>query len=414
MGVRLAALSARRIGKSRIYPESRAVPPGGNPGDGPDFGCGSSREGAVWSLQEMGIRAIIGSGFGDIFFANCFQNGILPIAVDKAIVDALAAEIEATQGAGRVSVDLEATDDHLAVGTAAQFRDRSATARRPVAGVGRGGADIAARRRNPELSGCRPDGAALDSFCKDIGMSNPLQHGQNRRCRRRGYRPRSDRAVASYSQLVCRQARRPDDIARSAIWFHSLSFRPARCCRRTPSKRWTRPTRSFGGQPAVRRQRKCRRRHARPEVCCRLRSKYDLYANLRPIVASPALADSAPLKAEVLKGVDFVIIRELHQRHLFRRAARHRNACRRPAAWFQHRAVHHQSNTPGGARCLRIGANEKGQGLLRRQGECAGNQRGMARGGHRAHKADSLISSSRTSMSIMLPCRSCGSRGSST
>jgi len=75
---------------------------------GPNFGCGSSREGAVWSLQEMGIRAIIGSSFGDIFFANCFQNGILPIVVDKAIVDSLAAEIEATQGAGRVSVDLEA------------------------------------------------------------------------------------------------------------------------------------------------------------------------------------------------------------------------------------------------------------------------------------------------------------------
>jgi len=75
---------------------------------GPNFGCGSSREGAVWSLQEMGIRAIIGSGFGDIFFANCFQNGILPIVLDKAIVDSLAADIEATQGAGRVSIDLEA------------------------------------------------------------------------------------------------------------------------------------------------------------------------------------------------------------------------------------------------------------------------------------------------------------------
>jgi 3-isopropylmalate/(R)-2-methylmalate dehydratase small subunit len=74
---------------------------------GPNFGCGSSREGAVWSLQELGIRAIIGSGFGDIFFANCFQNGILPIVVDKAIVDGLAAEVESTQGAGRVSVDLE-------------------------------------------------------------------------------------------------------------------------------------------------------------------------------------------------------------------------------------------------------------------------------------------------------------------
>ncbi len=74
---------------------------------GPNFGCGSSREGAVWSLQELGIRAVIGSGFGDIFFANCFQNGILPVVVDKETVDALAADIEATQGAGRVSIDLE-------------------------------------------------------------------------------------------------------------------------------------------------------------------------------------------------------------------------------------------------------------------------------------------------------------------
>ena len=74
---------------------------------GPNFGCGSSREGAVWSLQEMGIRAIIGSSFGDIFFANCFQNGILPIVVDNVIVDSLAAEVEHSQGAGRIGVDLE-------------------------------------------------------------------------------------------------------------------------------------------------------------------------------------------------------------------------------------------------------------------------------------------------------------------
>jgi 3-isopropylmalate/(R)-2-methylmalate dehydratase small subunit len=73
---------------------------------GPNFGCGSSREGAVWSLQESGIRVLIGSSFGDIFFSNCFQNGILPIVVDKAIVEGLAAEIEATQGAGRIAVDL--------------------------------------------------------------------------------------------------------------------------------------------------------------------------------------------------------------------------------------------------------------------------------------------------------------------
>src|SRR5437879_12930887 len=69
---------------------------------GPNFGCGSSREGAVWSLQEMGIRAVIGSSFGDIFFANCFQKRILPVVVDKAIVDSLAAEIPPTTGTGPV------------------------------------------------------------------------------------------------------------------------------------------------------------------------------------------------------------------------------------------------------------------------------------------------------------------------
>src|ERR1700689_3605695 len=57
---------------------------------GPNFGCGSSREGAVLSLQELGIRPIVGSSFGVIFFGNFFQNGILPIIVDKEVVDGLA------------------------------------------------------------------------------------------------------------------------------------------------------------------------------------------------------------------------------------------------------------------------------------------------------------------------------------
>jgi 3-isopropylmalate/(R)-2-methylmalate dehydratase small subunit len=46
---------------------------------GPNFGCGSSREGAVWALLARGIRCVIGESFGDIFFANCFQNGVLPL-----------------------------------------------------------------------------------------------------------------------------------------------------------------------------------------------------------------------------------------------------------------------------------------------------------------------------------------------
>ena len=73
---------------------------------GPNFGCGSSREPAVWALQEMGIRAIIGSGFGDIFYNNCFQNGLLPVVLDVAAVTAIAASVEQSQGVGTVGIDL--------------------------------------------------------------------------------------------------------------------------------------------------------------------------------------------------------------------------------------------------------------------------------------------------------------------
>lgn len=88
---------------------------------GPNFGCGSSREGAVWALQEQGIRAVIGSSFGDIFFANCFQNGILPVVVDKALVEQIASEVEATQGAGRVAIDLEEQSITTPAGTKHYF-----------------------------------------------------------------------------------------------------------------------------------------------------------------------------------------------------------------------------------------------------------------------------------------------------
>ena len=80
---------------------------------GVNFGCGSSREGAVWALQEMGIRCVVGSSFGDIFFNNCFQNGLLPVVLDRQVVESLAHEVETSQGAGRISVDLEGKQHYL-------------------------------------------------------------------------------------------------------------------------------------------------------------------------------------------------------------------------------------------------------------------------------------------------------------
>jgi 3-isopropylmalate/(R)-2-methylmalate dehydratase small subunit len=63
-----------------------------------NFGCGSSREHAPWALEDYGFRVIIAPSFADIFFNNCFKNGMLPIVLDAAIVDTLFKECEATQG----------------------------------------------------------------------------------------------------------------------------------------------------------------------------------------------------------------------------------------------------------------------------------------------------------------------------
>jgi 3-isopropylmalate/(R)-2-methylmalate dehydratase small subunit len=69
---------------------------------GPNFGCGSSREHAPWALKDFGIRAILAPSFADIFYTNCFSNGLLPVALPMAAIEALAA-VE-----GPLTVDLPA------------------------------------------------------------------------------------------------------------------------------------------------------------------------------------------------------------------------------------------------------------------------------------------------------------------
>jgi len=71
-----------------------------------NFGCGSSREHAPWALEDYGFRVIIAPSFADIFFNNCFKNGLLPIRLDAAIVDELFNAENKTAGF-RLRVDLE-------------------------------------------------------------------------------------------------------------------------------------------------------------------------------------------------------------------------------------------------------------------------------------------------------------------
>ncbi|SPH22854.1 3-isopropylmalate dehydratase small subunit 1 [Ascidiaceihabitans donghaensis] len=74
---------------------------------GDNFGCGSSREHAPWAIKDFGIRCVISTSFADIFYNNCFKNGILPIALPAEAVDVLMKDAEKGANA-RMSVDLEA------------------------------------------------------------------------------------------------------------------------------------------------------------------------------------------------------------------------------------------------------------------------------------------------------------------
>ena len=79
---------------------------------GQNFGCGSSREHAPWALLDFGIRAIVAPSFADIFYNNCFKNGILPVVLPSAQVDRLMAAAEAHEV---LTIDLPAQEVRLAV-----------------------------------------------------------------------------------------------------------------------------------------------------------------------------------------------------------------------------------------------------------------------------------------------------------
>lgn len=85
---------------------------------GENFGCGSSREGAVWALQGLGIRCVIAPSFGDIFFSNCFQNGMLPIRLPRPQIQRLA---DACANGASLTADLRACTLTAATGEPIAF-----------------------------------------------------------------------------------------------------------------------------------------------------------------------------------------------------------------------------------------------------------------------------------------------------
>ena len=87
---------------------------------GDNFGCGSSREHAPWAIADFGIKCVVSTSFADIFFNNCFKNGILPIVLPQEQVDVLMADAEKGENA-RMTVDLEAQEITTSDGEVIKF-----------------------------------------------------------------------------------------------------------------------------------------------------------------------------------------------------------------------------------------------------------------------------------------------------
>jgi len=89
-----------------------------------NFGCGSSREHAPWALEDYGIKAVIAPSYADIFFNNCFKNGILPIVLDHATMDTLFEQTEANEGY-KLDIDLDKQTITLQSGDVISFEVES-------------------------------------------------------------------------------------------------------------------------------------------------------------------------------------------------------------------------------------------------------------------------------------------------
>ena len=85
-----------------------------------NFGCGSSREHAPWALDDYGFRVVIASSFADIFYNNCFKNGLLPIVLSKDIIESLFLAVDANEGY-QLLVNLEQQSITLPDGTSLNF-----------------------------------------------------------------------------------------------------------------------------------------------------------------------------------------------------------------------------------------------------------------------------------------------------
>ncbi|MBM3567418.1 MAG: 3-isopropylmalate dehydratase small subunit [Alphaproteobacteria bacterium] len=134
-----------------------------------NFGCGSSREAAPMALRQRGFRAVIAPSFGGIFFNNCFRNGVVPVELPIEAVRQIAAEVEATQGQGKVGVDLEG--EAVTTPSGAVFKFRSPPLLREMLLAGADEVDLTLRR-GEQIGDFRGKDSAKRPWAYRPGLAN--------------------------------------------------------------------------------------------------------------------------------------------------------------------------------------------------------------------------------------------------
>jgi 3-isopropylmalate dehydrogenase len=271
---------------------------------GDNFGCGSSREHAVWSLADFGFRCVIAPSFGDIFYWNCFQNGVLPIRLPEDQVKELAAEIAAAEQP-LVTVDLETQAITTPSGRTIAFTtDRE--------------------RRDALLEG-------LDEISMTLKLDAQIRaHQRQDRDSRPWIYRREETARVARILILAGDGIGPEvlaEVRRVAEWFiakrqlaielreelfgisawkaHGALMR---------QKTWDEIVAAdailFGatGSPEYD---KIPAEARKVDQLLRIRKDLDLFCNLRPVRTLPALGASSTLRPEVIAGCDMMIVREL-------------------------------------------------------------------------------------------------------
>jgi 3-isopropylmalate dehydrogenase len=269
-----------------------------------NFGCGSSREHAVWSLVDWGVRAVIAPSFGDIFYGNSFQNGLLPVRLPAAEVAALAQELEQA-AVPTITVDLQSCTVTTPAGRLLKF-------------------EIEPERRDALLAGLDEigmtlrDRAVIEEFRQRDEDLHPWIYRQTENIALKKILILAGDGIGPEIMVQVRRVvewfgeHRGVRMELKEELFGISAWKKYQHLMRDET--WQAVQESdailFGatGSPEYE---KIPLEHRKTDQLLRMRKELDLFINLRPVKAWKALEDTSTLRPEVLDGTDMVLVREL-------------------------------------------------------------------------------------------------------